>query len=214
MNTIIQPCYIEAGAKIGDGCLIGPFVTIAGCVKIGNSCEIGACTVIGTPPQHTERGPNYGGVVIGDNVKIREHVTIHAALKPDHSTIIENGCHIFAGAHVGHDCHIEEKVILTAPRLAGHTHVMKTANLGLGAITHQFTTIGTGAMIGCGAVVVKDVPPYRKAVGNPIRDIGENTYLSKKVSLQYIQSETERFDKLRAKERGSRLLQVSGTSDD
>jgi acyl-[acyl carrier protein]--UDP-N-acetylglucosamine O-acyltransferase len=52
---------------------------------------------------------------------------------------------------------------------------MEGVIMGLKSMTHQFTTIGAYAMIGMGAVVVKDVPPGAKVVGNPARFIGWNT---------------------------------------
>ncbi len=43
--------------------------------------------------------------------------------------------------------------------------------LGDGSIVLPGTHIGTGAVIGAGAVVAKDVPPYAIAVGNPARTV-------------------------------------------
>ena len=181
--------------------MIGPFVTIAGCVMIGDRCTIGPCSVIGTPPQHKDKPIDYGNVVIGNDVTIRENVSIHAALAPGNSTVIGDGCYIMSQSHVGHDCVIEEKVMIAIAKLAGHTRVMRTANIGLNATTHQFTTIGTGAMIGAGAVVVKDVIPYAKVVGNPAKWLGVNTYLRKNVTGQFVFDELKRFNEMRSKER-------------
>jgi len=205
-SLIIKPCYIEPGAKIGEYCLIGPFVVIAGCVKIGDKCEIGPGTVIGTPPQHVHRKSRYGDVVIGNHVIIRDHVDITAALEPGDHTIVEDECYIMSNTNINHDCHIEPGAILSSPLLAGFVHVMKTANIGLGAVVHQFTTIGTGAMIGMGSVVVKDIPPYAKVAGNPAEYLEENTFLSSKVSEAYIESENARFESLRNEKRKGRLL--------
>ncbi|HME55969.1 MAG TPA: UDP-N-acetylglucosamine acyltransferase [Candidatus Lokiarchaeia archaeon] len=208
MNQLIGINLIEPGAVLGDNNIIGPFVVIMENVVIGDSNTIGPGTVIGTPPQHTHRGEINGTVVIGNNNTIREHVTIHAALEPEHVTSIGNNCYIMAGTHIGHDCVIEDGVILAAPKLAGFTRVMTRANVGLGSITHQFTTIGSGAMVGCGSVVVKDIPPYRKVVGNPVRDIGENAYVSSGISDEDKEAENERFHQIRNEEkRGNRILQ-------
>ena len=44
--------------------------------------------------------------------------------------------------------------------------------IGYEAVILPGVTIGDGAVIGCRAVVTKDVPPYTIAVGNPARVIG------------------------------------------
>lgn len=41
--------------------------------------------------------------------------------------------------------------------------------IGFGALIRSGVTIGNGAVIGMGSVVVKDIPPYAVAAGNPAR---------------------------------------------
>ena len=52
------------------------------------------------------------------------------------------------------------------------THVGKGASIGANATIVCGHTIGEYAMIGAGAVVTKDIPPYALVVGNPSRQIG------------------------------------------
>lgn len=132
-------------------------------IKIGEKCQIHNSVVIGTPPQHLDfyyQGKRHDGkIIIGDNVVIREFVNIHLPTRKD--TIIEDNCFIMSHCHIAHDCVLEEKVILaTGTHLAGHTHIMRGAKLGLNCCTHQYTTIGSYAMIGMGSVITKDVPPF------------------------------------------------------
>lgn len=44
--------------------------------------------------------------------------------------------------------------------------------VGFAAVVLSGVRIGRGAVIGAGAVVVKDVPPYAIVVGNPSREVG------------------------------------------
>jgi UDP-N-acetylglucosamine acyltransferase len=132
--------------------------------------------VIGAPGEDKRKPvhacPNYG-VLIGDGVTIREFVTVHGGFED--ATVIGPRCYVTAHCHVGHDCRLDEDVFMaTQATLGGHTIVHKGANIGLGAITHQRTTIGAYAMIGMGAVVTKDVPPFTTWYGNPARMRGFN----------------------------------------
>jgi UDP-N-acetylglucosamine acyltransferase len=61
-----------------------------------------------------------------------------------------------------------------AVQIGGFSDVGDYANVGLGSTLHQFTTIGAFAMVGMGSIVAKDVPPFVKAFGNPMRVAGLN----------------------------------------
>ena len=49
----------------------------------------------------------------------------------------------------------------------------KSASIGANATIICGVTIGEYALIGAGAVIVKDVPPFSLVVGNPGRIIGK-----------------------------------------
>ncbi|MFC1521627.1 hypothetical protein ACFL6Y_04380 [Elusimicrobiota bacterium] len=92
-------------------------------------------------------GPN---VVIGDHVQIFAQSLIgHNSMLGDYSYVANNAC---IGAHV----HLEEG-----------------AYLGTNCTLLENITLGKWSLVGIGAVVLKDVPPYAKAAGNPARIIGE-----------------------------------------
>jgi UDP-N-acetylglucosamine acyltransferase len=75
-----------------------------------------------------------------------------------------------AGAHVNHDAAVGDDVVLSNNVvLAGAAQVGDRANLGMGAVVHQFTAVGAGAMIGMQAAVRSAVPPYALATGVPAR---------------------------------------------
>jgi UDP-N-acetylglucosamine acyltransferase len=78
--------------------------------------------------------------------------------------------------HLAHDCHVgDDVVIANATQCAGHVTVHDRAILsGLNAV-HQFVTIGTYAFVGGGSRVNQDIPPYVKAVGNPMELYGLNS---------------------------------------
>jgi len=139
------------------------------------TARISSLAVVGAPGEDKRQGidpPNHGVVVDGGAV-IREFVTVHGGFYA--TTHIGPRCYLMAHSHVGHDSTLMEDVTLSSGAiLGGHTIVHPCANIGLGAITHQFTTIGAHAMIGMGAVVTKDVPPFTIWVGNPARCIGVN----------------------------------------
>lgn len=55
------------------------------------------------------------------------------------------------------------------------TYVKRGASIGSNATILCNLTIGEFAVIGAGAVVTKDVPPYAIVAGNPARVIGSVT---------------------------------------
>jgi UDP-N-acetylglucosamine acyltransferase len=78
--------------------------------------------------------------------------------------------------HLAHDCHVGDGVIISkATQLAGHVTVEEKAILSGVSAVHQFALIGKYSFIGGCSRVAKDVPPYVKAVGNPVKLYGLNT---------------------------------------
>src|SRR5512141_1420583 len=78
--------------------------------------------------------------------------------------------------HLAHDCHIGNGVIIAnGSQLAGHVTIDDKATIsGLSAVP-QFVRIGRHSLIGGCSRVSKDLPPFIKAVGNPLRLYGLNS---------------------------------------
>lgn len=179
-NTIHPTAIISGNVQLGSGNTIGPFVVITGPVTIGDGNWIGAGAVIGAPSE--VRGathptvfdePAGNGVVIGDRNTIREAVQVHQGWAG--VTTLGDDLFLMNQSYVAHDCTVGDRVTMASSALlAGHVVVNDGANLGLGAVVHQRRRIGAGVMIGMGSVVTRDVPPFTKAFGNPVRIRGVN----------------------------------------
>lgn len=176
-NVVVEPfTNIERNVEIGEGTWIGSNVTIMEGARIGKNCRIFPGAVISAIPQDLKFEGEDSVVVIGDNVTIREFVSINRGTKASGETRIGNDCLIMATAHVAHDCVIgDHAIIVNGVALGGHVSVGEHAIIGGLAAVHQFVHIGAHAMISGGALVRKDVPPYTKAAKEPIAFAGINS---------------------------------------
>jgi UDP-N-acetylglucosamine acyltransferase len=78
--------------------------------------------------------------------------------------------------HLAHDCHVGNHVILSnVVQLAGHVTVEDRAIISGLSAAHQFVRIGRHSFIGGMSRVAKDIPPFLKAVGSPVKLYGLNT---------------------------------------
>jgi len=154
-------CVVESGANIGPGCIIESRVVVKEHTSLGANNRVFEGAVLGGLPQHVHVPENPGRVTIGSGNTIRENVTVHRALVPDHATTIGDNCMLMVNAHVAHDCHLGNNVIVTNnAMLAGHVRVDDRAYISGAAGVHQFCRIGVLAMVGGQAHLVQDVPPY------------------------------------------------------
>jgi UDP-N-acetylglucosamine acyltransferase len=154
-------CVVESDAAIGRGCILEGRVTVKQGTTLGTNNRVSEGAIVGGLPQHVHIPENPGRVVIGSNNVIRENVTIHRALSPDHTTAIGDNCLLMVGCHVAHDCRLGNNVILTNnAMLAGHVVVGDRAYISGAAGVHQFCRVGSFAMVGGQAHMVQDVPPY------------------------------------------------------
>jgi UDP-N-acetylglucosamine acyltransferase len=154
-------CVVESGANIGPGCIIESRVVVKEHTSLGANNRVFEGAVLGGLPQHVHVPENPGRVTIGSGNTIRENVTVHRALVPDHATTIGDNCMLMVNAHVAHDCHLGNNVIVTNNvMLAGHVRVDDRAYISGAAGVHQFCRIGVLAMVGGQAHLAQDVPPY------------------------------------------------------
>jgi UDP-N-acetylglucosamine acyltransferase len=161
---------------VGDRCRLGPRVRLQRNVRLAEDVIVGDGSILGGDPQDLKFMGEETWVEVGSGTIIREYSTVNRATSATFKTVIGCRCFIMTYVHIAHDCHLgDEVVIANATQLAGHVTIHDRAVLsGLNAI-HQFVTIGTYAFVGGGSRVNQDIPPYVKAVGNPMELYGLNS---------------------------------------
>jgi len=177
-NIEIGPyAYIDENVTIGDNCKIHPHAIIYSYVKMGSNCEVFPGAVVGAIPQDLKYDGEVSYVEIGDYVTIRECATINRGTKASNKGVTRIGDHtlIMSYVHVAHDCNIGNHCILTSyVGLAGETDVDDWAIIGGGTVAHQFSRVGSHAMIGGACKINKDIPPYSLCGREPICYVGVN----------------------------------------
>jgi UDP-N-acetylglucosamine acyltransferase len=152
---------VEAETRIGDGCVLGPRVTLLPYTTLGAGCRVHAGAVLGDVPQDTAFKACRSAVRIGPRCVIREGVTIHRGTRPDTVTAIGADCLLMAFSHCAHNVRLGDGVILAnAALLGGYVEVGDRAFLSGSVSVHQFVKIGRLAMLGGNCAVSKDVPPF------------------------------------------------------
>ncbi|MDX2002517.1 MAG: acyl-ACP--UDP-N-acetylglucosamine O-acyltransferase [Chitinophagales bacterium] len=176
-NVVIEPFVtISKNVEIGEGTWIGPNVTIMEGARIGKNCKIFPGAVISAVPQDLKFRGEPSTVEIGDNVIIREYVTINRGTQYSNKTVVGDNCLLMAYVHVAHDCVIGKNCILANDvGLAGHIEVGDFAIIGGMTAVHQFVKIGAHAFVAGASLVRKDVPPYVKAAREPLSYMGVNS---------------------------------------
>lgn len=164
------------GCRIGDGSVLSARAVLERNVILGCGVKVGVGTVLGGDPQDLKYKGEHTTVEIGDGTTIREYSTINRGTTQSYKTTVGKGCFLMSYVHLAHDCHVGDGVIISnGTQLAGHVTIDEKAILSGLVAVHQFATIGRYSFIGGCSRVAKDVPPYVKAVGNPIKLYGLNT---------------------------------------
>lgn len=168
-------CVLESEVEIGAGCVLEPFSRVCRGTVLGDGVRLGQGAVAGGLAQVT--GIVEGGICrVGESARIGEYATVHASKDPGRATILEAGCMVMAYAHVAHDCRIGERAVLAnAVQLAGHVQVDRGAFVGGGTLVHQFVNVGEHAFAAGGIRLERDLAPWSRAMGEPPRWAGPNT---------------------------------------
>ena len=152
---------IDASVELGADCIVGPHAYLTGVTKIGSGNKFHAGCIIGDAPQDLKYKDEPTRVVIGDNNVFREHVTVNRATKLEDATVVGSNNFIMANTHIAHNCTIGNHVIIAnGALLAGHVTVQDRAFISGNCLVHQFTRVGTLAIMQGGAGVGQDLPPF------------------------------------------------------
>lgn len=147
-----ETAVIDDGCRIGAGTRIWHFSHIMPDCVIGERCNIGQNVVISP------------GVVLGNNVKIQNNVSVYTGVVCEDDVFLGPSC-VFTNV-------LNPRSAIPRKDQYRKTLVRRGATIGANATIVCGHTIGEYALIGAGAVVTKDVPPYALVVGNPSRQIG------------------------------------------
>ena len=131
------------------------------------------------------------GAVIGRNVNINDHVFIENDVIIGDRVTVKSGVQVWDGIHLHDDVFIGPNATFTNDRFPRSKHypdlfprtvVEKGASIGGSATILPGITVGQNAMVGAGAVVTRDVPPFAIVVGNPARITGYTNQAGKRMS--------------------------------
>lgn len=191
-NLIHSTAIIHPTAQIAQDVMIGPYTIIGENVRIGagtrvashsviefadigSACQIFSHTFVGTAPQDLKYRGEKTKIVIGDGTIVRECATLNRGTAASGKTVIGKKCLLMAYSHVAHDSVLEDEVILAnSVAIAGHVQIGTGTVVGGLSGVHQFVRLGKYAMIGAGAMVPMDVPPFCTAWGDRARLVGLN----------------------------------------
>ena len=175
-DAVVGPySVIGENVEIGPGVEIGAHVVVERDTTIGASCRIFHGAVLGTDPQDLKYQGERTFLAVGADTIVREFATLNRGTAARGTTTVGRGCLIMAYAHVAHDCELGEGVILAnGVNLGGNVRVDEFAIVGGMTPVHQFARIGAHAFVGGASRVSKDIPPYCKAAGSPVRLYGLN----------------------------------------
>jgi UDP-N-acetylglucosamine acyltransferase len=158
---------IDAGVELGAHCVVGPHAYLTGSTKIGSHNQFHAGCVIGEAPQDLKYKDEPTRVRIGDHNIFREHVTVHRSNKLTEDTVIGSHNFLMANSHVGHNSQLGDHIIIAnGALLGGHVTVQDRAFISGNCLVHQFTRVGTLAIMQGGSAISKDLPPYTIARGD------------------------------------------------
>lgn len=194
MARVHATAIVEPGARIAGDVSIGPYSCIGPEVELGSGVSIAAHVVItgrtsigagtrifpfvslGQPPQHTHYAGEPSRLVIGRDNVIREYVTMNPGTRAGGMlTSVGDGGYYMVGSHVGHDCHVGDRVMIAnGVLLGGHVEIGSHVVIGGDTSIHQHVRIGSYSMVAGSSGVLQDIIPFGLAHGFPARLAGLN----------------------------------------
>jgi UDP-N-acetylglucosamine acyltransferase len=177
---------VAAGAELDADVVVGPYTVIGPRVRVGAGSRIGPHSVvegrstlgrnnvffhhvsIGAAPQDLKYRGEDTELVIGDGNTLREFVTVHlGTIGGGGLTALGDHNLVMNYSHIAHDSRVgSHNIVANGAQLAGHVTIEDYVVVGALVGIHQHARIGESAILGAGAMVSQDVPPYCNATGD------------------------------------------------
>lgn len=186
-SVLIGPnCFIDAGVRIGADCILDNNVTLTGNTRIGSGNRFFPNAVIGTEPQDMKYRGDPTQLIIGDRNIFRENCTVNTGTEVGGGvTRIGSDNLLMAGVHVAHDCILDDHLtIANNVLMAGHVNLESHVSVMGGVAMHHFVTVGKYSYVAGFSRVVRDIPPFMKAAGDPASVRGPNVEGLKRASFE------------------------------
>lgn len=170
-----ENCFIGKNVKIGDGTEILHNTSIFSNSIIGENCLINVNCSLSTPGLGFEydgeelvKFPQFGGVELGDGVELGPSTTVRRGALDN--TIIGSGTKIGSLSNIGHNCIVGKQCILTSQIILGGSSIIgDRVFMGINSSVKNKVKIGNDAIVGMGAVVLKEVLHNTTVVGAPAK---------------------------------------------
>ena len=177
VDTEVGPyCFIGDHVTLGPGCRLMSHVVLQGPSVFGGKNLFHPFCTIGGKTQDLKYTGEPTLLEVGDRNEFREYTTVNRGTGVGEKTIIGSDNLFLAYSHVAHNCEVGSHCIFSNnATLAGHVIVEDHAIISGLAAVHQFCRIGRHSIVGGCTKIVKDVPPYFVADGNPaeVRSLNE-----------------------------------------
>lgn len=166
-------CRLWAKRLVNLGGLLGILYRrrrLSGAAKIGRLSVVGKVRLNGRRARLTVGD----GCVIGDRV----HLALHDEIRIGDNVVVNDGCVLLTGSH---DVDSADWVLLHAPIV-----IEDCAWIATNATILPGVTVGYAAVVGAGAVVTKNVPPFHVVAGNPARTVKRRRSVHRELPVRFL----------------------------
>lgn len=151
-----------SGTSLGDNCIIRSGAVLYKNVRIGSFARTGHKILV---RENTIIGDH---VLVGTNTVIDNDVRIGSYVSMQTNVYVSTGCVIEDCAFLGPNCVLlNDKYPIRTGGPLTPVVIRRGATIGGSATLLPGVTVGEGAMVGAGATVTRDVPPWHLAIGTP-----------------------------------------------
>ena len=178
--NIAANVVIEKGCSIGENVMIGANTVIKSDTIIEDGCKIGAnCTIGGigfgyelNEENSYELMPHIGNVHLKMNVEIGNNVCIDKAVMG--TTLLSENVKVDNLVHIAHGVQIgKNSLIIANSMIAGSVEIGENVWVSPSVSIRQKLVVDNDALIGMGAVVVKNVDASSVVAGNPAKPLSK-----------------------------------------